>query len=92
LPDNLGALQKESGDNPPWPPSLNRAGASYVVKAKICVTKTGTVESITILQHADSLLDESVQRTVKTWRYRPLMTDAIAVPFCYFGRFEFTNH
>ena len=44
------------------------------------------------MQRADSLLDENVVRAVKGWRYRPLMADNIAVPFCYFGRFEFTSH
>jgi TonB family protein len=88
----LGALQKESGEMPELPLSLNRAGASYVMRAKICVTRTGTVESVTVVQHADSLLDEDVVRAVKGWHYRPLMTDNIAAPFCYFGRFEFTGH
>ena len=88
----MGALQKESGEMPALPPSLNRPGASYVVSAKICVARTGTVESVTVVQRADSLLDEDVVRAVKGWHYRPLMADSIAVPFCYFGRFEFTSH
>jgi periplasmic protein TonB len=92
LPPNMGALQKESGEMPGLPVQLNRAGASYVVSAKICVARTGTVDSVTVMQHADSLLDDNVVRAVKGWRYRPLMADNIAVPFCYFGRFEFTSH
>jgi protein TonB len=89
LPPNLGALQKESGDLPPLPPSLNRAGASYVVMAKICVARTGNVDSVTLVKRADPLLDDGVVRTVKSWRFRPLLANDTAVPFCYFGRFEF---
>jgi periplasmic protein TonB len=89
LPPNMGALQKQSGDEPAFPPSLRRAGALYVVSAKICVTRGGDVDSVSLLQRADPLLDDNVVRAVKGWRYRPLMADGIPVPFCYFGRFEF---
>ncbi|MES1165577.1 MAG: energy transducer TonB, partial [Verrucomicrobiota bacterium] len=89
LPPNMGALQKQSGDEPAFPPSLRRPGALYVVTAKICVTRGGDVDSVSLMQRADALLDDNVVRAVKAWRYRPLMADGIPVPFCYFGRFEF---
>jgi periplasmic protein TonB len=89
LPPNMGALQKQSGDAPVFPPSLRSAGALYVVSAKICVTRGGDVESVSLMQRADPLLDDNVVRAVKGWRYRPLLADGIPVPFCYFGRFEF---
>ncbi len=89
LPPNMGALQKQSGDDPAFPPSLRKAGALYVVSAKICVSRGGDVESVTLMQRADPLLDDNVVQAVKRWRYRPLMADGIPVPFCYFGRFEF---
>ena len=43
--------------------------------AKICVSRTGSVDSVTILQGADPLLDGNVVSAVKNWRYRPLMAD-----------------
>jgi outer membrane biosynthesis protein TonB len=46
---------------------------------------------VALTQRADPLLDEAVVHAVKTWRYHPLMTDSIAVPFCYFGNFHFTS-
>src|SRR6185312_1358116 len=92
LQDNLGALQKESGEMPELPPSLNRAGASYLVIAQICVPRAGAVESVVITKHAVSLLDDGVTAAVKGWRYRPLVSDNITVPFCYFGHFHFTGH
>ena len=89
LAPQIGALQKESGDDPDFPALLRRSGRFYVVLAKICVSRTGSVDSVTILQGADTLLDGNVVSAVKKWRYRPLMADSNAVPFCYFGRFEF---
>ncbi len=91
LPEQLGALHKESGEMPRLPPALNHAGASYLVIAQICVTPAGAVESVAISKHADTLLDDAVARAVRGWRYRPLMAGGIAVPFCYPGRFQFTS-
>jgi protein TonB len=91
LPPNLGALQKVSGSDPPFPMSLRRGGNLYVVMAKICVGKDGAVDSVSLMKRADPLLDDSVVSTVKGWRYRPLMANSTAVPFCYFGRFEFKS-
>lgn len=92
LAPQIGALQKESGDDPDFPALLRRSGRFYVVLANICVSKTGSVDSVTILQGADTLLDGNVVSAVKKWRYRPLMADNNAVPFCYFGRFEFRSN
>jgi TonB family protein len=93
LPPQMGALQKASGEDPDFPAVLRqRAGMLYVVLAKICVARTGTVDSVSILKGADSMLDRNVVTTVKGWRYRPLMADNNAVPFCYFGRFEFKSN
>jgi periplasmic protein TonB len=91
LPPNLGDAQKLSGDDPPFPASLVRVDKQYAVQAKICVSPAGAVDSVTIVGKADSQLADSVLKTVKTWRYRPLMTDSIPVPFCTFSRFEFNS-
>jgi len=92
LAPQIGALQKESGDDPDFPALLRRSGRFYVVLANICVSRTGSVDSVTILQGADTLLDGNVVSAVKKWRYRPLVADNNAVPFCYFGRFEFKSN
>ncbi len=92
LPPMMGALQKESGDDPSFPPSLNHGGVEYLVQAKICVSRAGTVDSVLLMKHADALLDASVLNAVKKWRFRPLVANGNAVPFCYFGRFEFKSH
>jgi protein TonB len=89
LPPNLGALQKMGGDDPPFPVALRKAGATYAVLAKICVSRDGAVDSVTILKKADPLLDAGVVSTVKGWRFRPLMANNTAIPFCYPATFQF---
>ncbi|HET6148580.1 MAG TPA: energy transducer TonB [Polyangia bacterium] len=89
LAPQMGALQKQSGDDPDFPAVLRRSGMVYVVLTKICVSRLGTVDSVSILKGTDPTLDNNVVSAVRGWRYRPLLADSNAVPFCYFGRFEF---
>jgi periplasmic protein TonB len=89
LAPQMGAGRKASGDDPPFPAVLNRPGMLYVVLAKICVSRAGTVDSVSILKGANQMLDQGVLTTIKGWTFRPLMADSNAVPFCYPGRFEF---
>jgi len=93
LPPNLGGSQKAAGDDPPFPPSLRaNVGTDYILLAKICVTTTGAVQSVTLLKKSDPLLNDSVERTVKTWRYRPLLANSTPVPFCTTASFIFKSH
>jgi len=92
LAPQMGALQKQSGDDPDFPAMLRRSGMVYVVLTKICVSRLGTVDSVSILKGTDPTLDKNVVSAVKGWRYRPLLADNNAVPFCYFGRFEFKSN
>lgn len=89
LPPSIGAGQKLSGADPPFPPSLRRAGVVYHVLAKICVTAGGAIDKVTILKGADPMLDEGVSSVVKTWHYRPYMANSTPIPFCYPMNFEF---
>jgi protein TonB len=93
MPPQFGGLQKLSGDDPDFPPSLNHGDMSYVVEATICVSVTGSVETIRITKGSDPLLNDSVTRRVtKEWRYRPMRSGGIVAPFCYPARFEFNSH
>jgi outer membrane biosynthesis protein TonB len=92
LPGYLGKLQKERCPDPPFPPILNRPGALYVALAKICVSRAGGVDSVTLVKRADPLLDGNVLATVKAWRYRPLMDHDLSIPFCYVDQLEFRGH
>jgi protein TonB len=91
LAPNLGALQKASGVDPVFPPSLRKGDLIYVVIAKICVSRTGSVDSVGLMKKADALLDQNVISAVKGWRYHPLTANDITVPFCYPARFEFKS-
>jgi len=91
MPMQFGALQKSSGDPPDFPPSLRRGDMVYVVEAKICVSTTGAVDTVTLTKTSDRLLDESVVRAVKGWRFRPMRFNSSLVAFCYPARFEFKS-
>ena len=89
MPQHLGAAQKLSGADPPFPASLRKNGVIYRVMVKICVTTTGSVDKVIMAKGADPLLDDGVIATVKTWHYRPLTANNVTVPFCYPALFEF---
>jgi outer membrane biosynthesis protein TonB len=91
LPPILGALHREGGADPLFPPSLRRAGMIYIVMANICASRAGGVESVALVKRADPLLDDNVVSAVKRWRYRPLMANNTPIPFCYPARFEFRS-
>jgi protein TonB len=89
LPPMMGSRQKISGADPDFPSNLAKAGASYLVIAKICVGTSGAVEAVTVLKHGHPTLDNIVMTTLKTWRYRPLTANGRPVPFCYPANFQF---
>ena len=87
----FGTLQKESGNDPPFPESLRHGNMVYAVETKICVSPTGDVDTVSLTKPSDTLLDASVLNTVKTWRYRPMTINDMPVAFCYPARFEFQS-
>ena len=89
LPEALGKLQRLSGAPPAFPPQLAKDGSLFVVMTKVCVSVTGSVDSVELMKRADPLLDRNVVEAVRGWRYRPLISGANAVPYCTFVRFEF---
>ncbi len=89
LPEALAKAQRIGGADPTFPPALARAGVTYVVQAKICVSSDGTVDRVNVVKAADPLLDSNVVSAVRSWRYRPLVAAGMPIPFCTFVRFEF---
>ncbi|HEX4404303.1 MAG TPA: hypothetical protein VH560_05715 [Polyangia bacterium] len=89
LAPNVGALQRQGCAFPSIPPSLNRKGASYLVIAKVCVSRAGAVDSVTVLKKEDSVLDSAVVSSEKACRYKPLVIGSTAVPFCYIANYKF---
>jgi TonB family protein len=93
MPPQFGALQKLSRDDDPcFPPALNHGGMGYVVGATICVSTTGSVETVTVTKPSDSRLNDCVTNTVRNWRFRPMRSGGLAAPFCYTAKFEFNSH
>lgn len=91
LPEALGKLQRLSGEKPTFPPQLARNGSLFVVMTKVCVSVTGSVDTVDVMKQADPLLDANVVSAVRAWRYKPLISGDAAVPFCTFVRFEFRS-
>ncbi|HVU52448.1 MAG TPA: energy transducer TonB [Polyangia bacterium] len=91
MPAQFGALQKTSGSEPEFPPSLRRGDMVYVVEAQICVSTTGSVDTVKLTKTSDRLLDENVVKAVRGWRFRPMRFNNTIVGFCYPARFEFKS-
>ena len=87
----VGSLQKESGNMPPFSSSLMYDKMVYVVETRICISTSGTVDSVTITRRSDTELDAGVSNTLKAWRYRPMTLNNTPVAFCYPVRFEFRS-
>jgi protein TonB len=85
----LGALQKLSGADPVFPLGLRRGDMEYAVEARVCVSPTGAVDSVTVTKRSDGLLDANVVSAVRSWRFKPLRFNGMVVGFCYPARFEF---
>jgi protein TonB len=86
----VGMTHRMNCAQPDFPASVRRAGLTYSVLAKICVSATGVVDTVTILRHAtNSVLDDSVVKSERACRYRPFMFGNMPAPFCYVQPFEF---
>jgi len=81
-------VQVVYGAVPPYLEEAKAAGIHGVVTAKICVTASGTVSSVAILRSL-RMLDESVKRTISTWRYKPWVAAGQAHAFCHVAQFAF---
>lgn len=75
--------------DPPYTGAAREAHFEATVVAKICVDAAGTVTSVESLKHIPQGLSESVETTVKTWRFKPYRLNGVATPFCYIGQFIF---
>jgi protein TonB len=56
---------------PPYPKLALITRKQGIVVLQAIITKTGTVENVTILRSADPLLDQAAMAAVKRWIYRP---------------------
>ncbi|HEX3902174.1 MAG TPA: energy transducer TonB [Polyangia bacterium] len=84
-----GSTPPHAGPEPDFPVSLRRAGMAYAVRIKYCVAPGGSVDSVTLVKGADSLLDDNVLRAVKGWHFPPVLAGSTPIPWCTFALFNF---
>ena len=70
------------------PPSLARADMKLSAVVKMCVSAEGKVAEVKLLKSADPAIDAQIPAVLAKWRYRPLVVDGRAVPFCYVLQYE----
>ena len=70
------------------PLALARTGDTYTAMLKLCVSAEGGVTSVQVLKGAGAALDGQFPSVMGRWRYRPLLVDGVATPFCYLLRYE----
>jgi protein TonB len=70
------------------PLALARSGDTYTALLRLCVSAEGGVTSVQVLKGAGAALDGQFPSVMGRWRYRPLMVDGVATPFCYLLRYE----
>lgn len=59
------------------------AGEEYVTRVRICVSESGDVQDVAVLEHSIPAIDEQLPEVIATWHYKPLVVDGQATAFCY---------
>ncbi len=73
------------------PPSLARAEMKLSAVVKMCVSADGKVADVKLLKSADPAIDPQIPAVLGRWRYKPLLVDGRAVPFCYVLQYEIAS-
>jgi hypothetical protein len=73
------------------PPSLARADMKLSAVVKMCVSAEGKVADLKLLKPADPAIDPQIPAVLGKWRYKPLVVDGRAVPFCYVLQYEIAS-
>jgi PEGA domain len=73
------------------PPSLARAEMKLSAVVKMCVSAEGRVADVKLLKSADPAIDPQIPAVLGKWRYKPLVVDGRAVPFCYVLQYEIAS-
>lgn len=68
---------------PVVPSALARLGASFSTLLEICVSASGGVTRVSVLNSEHPPLDQRIVEHVKTWKYEPARADGVAVPLCF---------
>ena len=65
------------------PSAIERLGESFQTTVSVCVNASGNVSKVNVLRSAGPGVDSALVKALSRWRYRPLLEDGSARPFCY---------
>ena len=69
---------------PPYPPVSRSKGEQGTVLLKVCVSATGTVDSVDVAKSSGFVrLDRSANDTVERWRFHPARKGGNPIAMCY---------
>lgn len=60
-----------------------RRSSAYIAKIRICVSATGAVARVDVLQPSIPFVDAQLPTVIGRWRYHPYIHEGRATPFCY---------
>jgi hypothetical protein len=70
-------------DFPSLPEHLRNGHFRRTLVASVCVSSGGAVSDVHVAAAGVPPLEDALRRSIRTWRYRPLMVDGAATPFCH---------
>jgi outer membrane biosynthesis protein TonB len=73
---------------PKLPATLARAGAQLFILVKICVSKKGDVDKVSIIKSMDPTADPIILDKFRTYKFKPFTIDGRPVPFCFPFRYN----
>jgi outer membrane biosynthesis protein TonB len=65
--------------------SLTRAE----ILVEVCVSDHGQVSDAVIAEGGMAAIDHTLRTAIRSWRYRPLVVNGAATPFCHFMRIKY---
>ena len=79
------------GNAPRLPPGLVGRGFETAVSMRVCVSESGAVSGVRVMERAGTSVDARVVDAVSRWRYLPYSIDGRPSAFCYRLRYEVTT-
>jgi hypothetical protein len=70
-------------DFPSLPERLRNGHFRRTLLASVCVSTHGAVSDVHVVAAGVDVLEDALRRSIRTWRYRPLVVDGAATPFCH---------
>jgi hypothetical protein len=91
IPISLATSLRVEDEFPSWPEGLSKRGFPRSVSLEVCVSELGAVRDVRITSPAEDVLRDTLQRSVRRWRYRSLMMGGRARAFCHPLRIEYRH-